>query len=771
MIESQKMMRREKSSDTVPRVTKSGHEKKTQEHKMRFNDYSSRTRPKSKTKPETNSETEKSVTNSSVTVENEKALTVSPAQNITLDEKGSPESTPTTPIVVTASKEIEVALKTENNTFNWFGGSLMHTPDVNRAVDELMEGEDSLNSFISNVVEHVKSPAFNPEASFLDLSINSALKQVHNYINKRRRSGLCELKEATNIKGNSIGETNSISVVSPFDADQFINIKELDDNTETRKVGDSEHHAQQQQLQPISVCSILEENFSREDNDIENSGKLGNLKEERRVAEESNPGDDEEVEEYDSNDTYLPMDESQMLENVYVSDTDLLRVFKSKKLHPYLKPTVHLLLSKNNSLKVINPSSPIMRQLDSTGKLFLENYVTNLAMTHLNIGNDQFFLDCAISQASTDPAILYCLVAWGGMFLVGRDNEIASMYFDKSLKCIQERKEQMKLAKFDNEKYLQLMLFYVLLSCADISTGDVGRWYHMLLQCKDIINQYGGLKQFVNKNKDNKVAKWILSNIFYHDVLSTRTTDLGTVISMDEYKDVFKAQKFLQDGDYGLDPFYGLSQDLYLLLGEVANGKKALKSSKFPLSFIPANGPTTELSESYFRKMEESWFQIYDKTIQDCKPSVDMLATVIKNDPKGKLLEHHLTFFELTQTCLRIYIRITFKEIEFDNEKIQSLWKAGIRLFNILIGTKLQSLLGFSLLMLGVTSITEEQRELMKNSYDTFLRNYQILNVQVCWEIIRQVWKKYDDQVANKQKRFVDWSETVSLMGWNCCFS
>lgn len=621
------------------------------------------------------------------------------------------------------------------HSFNWFGESSHHeSPDINRAVEELMDNDKAMNYFINNVVEHVKSPAFNPELNYLDLSINSAIKQAHHIINKRRRS-------------NQLDSHNSLNSPSiTFDADQFIDIKEENNNDITIENAD-EINDNQKDLPVIEGSSLVP------------------------ISNKDECDDNEGVEEYDSNDKYLPMDESQMLENLYVSDNDLIGVFKSKKLHPYLKPTVHLLLSKNNSLKVINPTSPIMRQLDSTGKLFLENYVTNLAMNHLDIGTKQFFLDYAISQAAHDPAILYSLVAWGGMFLVGRNNEVAGIYFDKSLNFIQNKIKNLKSIDLDNDKYIEILLSYVLLLCAEISTGDVGRWYHLLLKCKDILNNYGELRKFVNKNKDNKVAKWILSSIFYHDVLSTRTTDLGTVISMNEYTDVFKTQKFLQSYDYGLDPFYGLSQDLYILLGEVANSKRSLKNAKFPLSVIQVQGLALESNKKYYKEMEESWFEIFDCRIINCKPPSSMLDIIIKDDPDGKLLEHHLTFFELTQICLRIYIRITFKELEFDNKIIQALWSRGIRLFNILIGTKLQTLLGLSLLMLGVTAVKDEDRKRLKEMYDKYLINYQILNVRVCWELIGQVWKQYDEQVVNKERKFVDWTEIVNTLGWNCCFT
>lgn len=463
---------------------------------------------------------------------------------------------------------------------------------------------------------------------------------------------------------------------------------------------------------------------------------------------------EDDVTEYDSNDTYHPMDESQLLENVYISETDLLKVFKSKRLHPYLKPTVHLLLSKNNSLKLINPSSPIMNQLDSTARLFLENYVTNVAMYHLDIGTNQFFLDYAISMANNNTAVLYCLVAWGGMFLVGRDNEVANTYIEKSLAIIEEKKNRMMKSKsFDNNEHIEILLFYVLLFGADVSTGDADRWYKSLLHCRNILKNYGGLRQFVLKNKDNKVAKWILSNIFYHDVFSSRITDLGMVISINEYSDAFKNQKFLQNDDYGLDPFYGLSQDLYLLLGEVADYRRKMNAGK------------------NYKNVEDSWFQIFDSRIINCKPPANMLDIIIKQDPSGKLMEHHLTFFELTQITLRIYIRITFKELSFDDDEIQLLRERGLKLYNILIGTKLQTLLGLSLLMLGVTSISETHRTNLRKSFDRFISSYHVLNVRLCWEIIKQVWGQYDIKTKNEEYGYVDWTKVVGVMGWNCCLT
>lgn len=593
--------------------------------------------------------------------------------------------------------------------------------DIDRAVDEIINDTNRMNDFISKIVNHIKSPAFDPASNILDLSLTSAVKHAQLLVSNKTPN-------------------ERDMVVSPetrFSPSQFL------------------HQADNK------LDGSLQRTFT-------STSKIMEIEDHDNKPEEKfAPNKLEEL------DIYAPMDESQLLENIYITDSDLIEVFKSKELHPYLRPTVHLLLSKNNALRLINPSSPIFKQLDTTGIMFLENYVTNLAMSHLDIGNNQFFLHHALSQASEDPAILYCLVAWGGMFLVGRNNEEANKYTNRSFKLVEEKKEKLSLrfTGFDNQENLKLLLFYGLFQCAEISTGDVNRWFQMLLQSKELLKKYGDLKQFMKANKSSKVAKWIISNVFYHDVLCTRTLDYGTVISINEYKDVFNDPSYLEDNDYGLDPFYGLSQNLYLILGEVANYRKMMKNSRLPFKFESDNGLSDTISESNYKQTEESWFQIFDWQILNCKPPSEKVELLTKDKSDMKLWEHHLTWYELTQIALRIYIRINFKETEYDDKEIQQLKEKGIKLFDVLIGTKLQTLLGFALLMLGVTSVTRKSRDQMQKMYNRLLNSYEILNVRVCWEIIQLIWKKYDDCVQKNERHYIDWPEVVNAMGWNCCFT
>lgn len=491
--------------------------------------------------------------------------------------------------------------------------------------------------------------------------------------------------------------------------------------------------------------------------DIEDHPAYSPTQDMQLMDTQRNSAEDDEDDEHDE---YLPMDESHMLENVFLNEGELLSVFKSKTFQSYLKPSIHALFNKNDILNFIKPNTPMLQHLDSNGVLFLEHYVSYIASHQLDIGNKKFFLDYAISAASHHKSILFCLVAWGGMFLMGRHNEHAFKYLTNSRSLISQFRTNIK----SNDELLTILSFYLLSLASEISTGDVTDWYQMLLHCKDLINQFGGFEKFASVNKDSNVAKWIVSSIFFHDVLSVRTLEYGTLFPMDDYKLIFQNNNFFGDEKYGLDPFQGLSYELYLIMGEFINKRLDFKKEEFKLKLLGSSPNFDDLYEGI-----ETDFQIFDNKINDCKPPNQMINEILKTSDE-LFLESHLTLFELTQISLKIYIRISFIQRPFTDTELQALKSKGDKLFNILVGSKLKSMLCLPLLMLGIVSVKDSQRSRMKEMYENLLVNCDIKNITVCWEIIQQVWKTLDLQ-SNDELVFTDWTEIVNSLGWNCCFT
>ncbi|QPG76162.1 hypothetical protein FOA43_003548 [Brettanomyces nanus] len=101
-----------------------------------------------------------------------------------------------------------------------------------------------------------------------------------------------------------------------------------------------------------------------------------------------------------------------------------------------------------------------------------------LAGNTLNIGNDIFLVHFALRLAQQNQAVLYSLVGWGGMTLLGSDNKTArGIYkgFDLTRKrCSSAQNGDKPLTKKD---YLILLTVYSLLLGAEISTGGVRYWF------------------------------------------------------------------------------------------------------------------------------------------------------------------------------------------------------------------------------------------------------------------------------------------------------
>ncbi|VEU23330.1 DEKNAAC104582 [Brettanomyces naardenensis] len=492
----------------------------------------------------------------------------------------------------------------------------------------------------------------------------------------------------------------------------------------------------------------------------------GTLEEIVDASDKKNEEDDE-----DANEEYLPMDESQILEAANLSEDEMISILKSRSIGSYLRPTIHTLFSRSNSLCNISPVPLLIQHLDSTASLFLNHYVYYLAGNTLNIGNDDFFVNYALRLAQQSQAVLYSLVAWGGMFLLGPDNLTARGYFYKGLSLAQERRATARNGKpLTSEEYLGLMSVYTLLMGAEISTGDVRYWFHLLLQSCDLLKEYGGIRKFVKDNRDVDGCGYIISNIFYHDVMGSRPLDFGTVFRMEDYTDIFR------DGawkEVGLDPFQGLSQGLYLLLGEIVNRRKQLKGMLFSLQVMYDSdtlGQGPGALQFAYRNAVNASFEEFDKRIDEAMPP-RVLTASMEEEGMTDLLELHLTLFELLQYSLKIFIRINLKELPFTDTDIQSIKATADKLFEMLVGTRLQSLLCLPLLVIGLTCVLPEQRDWMREKCERYMDNYEVKNVRRCWEIVQEAWKKLDSRFSQGGEFYIDWSEIVTGLGWNCCFS
>ncbi|OWB59479.1 hypothetical protein B5S29_g337 [[Candida] boidinii] len=552
----------------------------------------------------------------------------------------------------------------------------------------------------------------------------------------------------------------------------------------------------------------------------------------------NNTQDDDEYDEYQSNSSsnnnssksnlsidFPALDESQVVENQGLSDGELLNLtvksLKNKKgLGAYLNPAFHLLFPPSPTL--FNPSSNFTRNLDDTGKLFLDHYKTYVVnmITICSADDSNFFLGYFMKLADIDESILNAIVAWGGMFLVGRKNELSIKYFNNALELAKKNRSKTSFSKND---YLISLTFFIITMGSQISTGDVQTWYHLFLQFKELLSTYGGLTKFVKDNLHSSEAKLIISNFLYHDVMATQSLNSGTLVDINEYKELFQQRQLLDFDSYILDPLQGCLQEIVLVLGEIVNMRCKLKNMRIGidtmksnyLNYIKNNKSTNHASISMLGKIQESKnsylanvnqiFNDLKTKINNTKPGFSQVRGLTNNKDE---LELHLTLFELFQIILNIYIKISIKSIPFHDDKIQILIPEIKTRLDILIGTKLQSPLCLIFLIGSIICIKKEDRLAMEERYERLSVNYHVGNMVRVWSVIEEVWRRSDlyyDKLNSKKKNgghdeddddadededdaeeiidinvfgdeseeetCVDWCDVVDDFGWNICFS
>lgn len=521
-----------------------------------------------------------------------------------------------------------------------------------------------------------------------------------------------------------------------------------------------------------------------------------------------------------------PMDESQIIENNNLTAAQLLLQFRNKSLKPYLNPKVHKLFNKSDIDKFITPHKSILSNLDSHGKIFLGHYVSYI--TYQLGENNKFYLHFVLELAKDNTSVLFLLVSWGAIFLLGEENEESQRYLKMSYDNLST----------SDENSIATLIYHCISISMKISIKNVNNWYQHLLNCHQIILNSGGVEKFYTSMDNKLIARWIISTVSYHDILSVRCLDYGPVFDIAEYRkilgnednpdleqeeeDDFALFKDLQSPmysmtppeivsmyspankkvskssvykeEYGLDPFLHLSNELFLIMGDMIKARLETRTYSFRNHLISA-GTNTSTSSSPANHSPSSFdqetYQRFDNLIDQLVPSPYMIRDIQLNEPD--MLESELLLFHLNKMCMKIHLLISFSHYGFDHVKVQYLRNMGIKIFSKLIKGKLHSMLCFSLLILGLTCLENDKPNLLAN-FEILKERCYIRNIEVTWEIINQVWYQLNelgveprvksgspqsfDGLAIKNSPaegdnsyWVDWIEIVNNMGINVCFS
>ena len=228
--------------------------------------------------------------------------------------------------------------------------------------------------------------------------------------------------------------------------------------------------------------------------------------------------------------------------------------------------------------------------LDEAGLAYLQFFQSDVArLLSITCEGTNHLVKTFFSVAMYDEAVLNALAAWGGYFRQAgfkgrvdgrggggggawsargyRQFPDVSRYMARAHALIRPRARP--LDKFDR---YTLLCFYLIEMGLEICSGDVANWYRVFERMHATLTEgYGGLLQICNDFEYSNDIKWLASNVQFHDIMLSVTQLRGTLFAMGDYHTLFTKWRILDAGGYGLDPFQGIIQPVYLLLGEVMN--------------------------------------------------------------------------------------------------------------------------------------------------------------------------------------------------------
>ena len=431
-------------------------------------------------------------------------------------------------------------------------------------------------------------------------------------------------------------------------------------------------------------------------------------------------------------------------------------------------------MSQNYFLEMVSPSpsAPISMfpQIDGKGGLFLDSYINQCARV-VCIGPDSsnYFLKTFYQLASTDNSIMYAVAAWGGLFVEGYSLRVKT-YMASAADLIQKKYPSHE--NLSKSETFTLLSFYIVMMSLEICAGDVYNWNQFFHKATELIKKNHGLEQICRQFDYSNDIKFLISDVFFHDIFSSNAFSGNSQFPISEYYSIFHHSKILEFGNYGLDPLQGCLQPVYLILAELNSVASDLHKRKLELdrelrvlalnsSYLVKDEDTSHLRQLRIEYYEDAnhQFNILQEKLHNCKPNLALIELIM--DDK-KELELHLTLFEVYLYTCQLCINTKIKGMAPSAIEQQVLLLNCLNGIDILAPTKFVSALALLLLICGINCCNPSDRIEMQKRIEKIQERYFVANVLRVLEIIEEAWRQ------NKSgNRCIDWTDICKKKNWN----
>lgn len=353
------------------------------------------------------------------------------------------------------------------------------------------------------------------------------------------------------------------------------------------------------------------------------------------------------------------------------------------------------------------------------------------------------FLQTSLQLGVTDKAVLQCLICWGKIM---KDRHVAKKPISSNsctAECGYAKKLLGLLAKRDSTDPQQLVLFllcYAILMCIEISAGDTDEWSWYLTHSYDLLNTMGGFRVLSRYSHEGKV---LAQNFAYFDILASQSNVNGTYYPVEQYNEVF-----YMDGADTIDSMQGCIRPLVLLLGDVIN--LIVETKDF-------------ISEEV---TDDKWFSMNQVLTRAREIEVKVENALIHPSDyqvlfKYDVIENHFTMFALYQMVILLYLKHSIRRLPPLVPEVQLTLRKVIECLDTLIDTPLTLSLSFPLLIAGISSVRQADRDDILLKIDYIVGKHEFDNLIKLKKVLTEVWNRN----AGGSK-CIDWFKIAKSFGW-----
>lgn len=416
--------------------------------------------------------------------------------------------------------------------------------------------------------------------------------------------------------------------------------------------------------------------------------------------------------------------------------------------------------TKLDTLNFVSPSSKTFLILKD--KSFYIDYFYRQVATLLTISlsDKNYFQQLYSRLALYEDSFTYLVAAWSALYyndfpfknILVADSEVKG-YLTKALT---------RFNKFFREKntcldYFFQIVFYLVIVQMILCYGGTDIWRHYFNKVHSLVAEYGGLEKFCSDLFYDRDARFIASSIQHLDILSSRTVSEGTVIPIDEYRNLFAVLKS-QEGKfkYGVDPLQGTQQTIAFTMGDILNYKVMLERKEAELAF--ASLEDYPVQKAYLMKLTEQVIRKLETDLDNsCADWSDFPDT---NDQA--IIVPYLGLFEILKRCCQLYLELYIKKVTPNNYKIQTIVLEIWDLFEQLLPTKMCLILVLPLIVCGMCVYHEQDKVRLRNYADKLKKRSAIRNIEKARVLVERAF-----ELNPTGETIVDWSKICDEFGWD----